>query len=493
MEKVAIVIIGFNNLAYSRITLESILKNTTVPYKLFLVDNGSTDGTLEYFNSLKENTSIELEVIHSTTNLGFSGGNNLALKEIQNNPEFTHVLLLNNDTIVTKDYLERFLYHLESNKHSGMVGAVSNYAGGMQHVGNIHVPPEDTQKVAEEIYQKNKNKSIETSMLVGFCVLIKREVIDQIGILDESIGTAMHEDNDLCLRAKLAGYKLYVAKDVFIYHFGSKTVNSAFNGRNQFLKTREAFRNKWAAIRSKTPDKIVGMLRVKNGGEILRQTLEAQSKICDSIVIFDDHSTDNTEEICRSFPKVVDYYKSEFPDFNEARDRNFVFDMAKKQNPTWCFCIDHDEVPSDRLIRDIHKVIQDPKNVEVDLFCFKIAHLWNSENTWRKDGLWKNFLQGRLFRVYPNQEIKGNDEGLHCGSHPYFSPMQIKIVPYTIWHYGNMDKLVRFKKYLWYTATDKDKDVNAILGGWKEWYRNLYKYLDEQKQLTKSLEDDNVK
>ena len=78
--KIAILIVAFNNLAYTKITLDSVFKYTTVPYKVFFVDNGSSDGTLEYVREFKE-----VEVIRSNENLGFSGGNNLALRKIQNN------------------------------------------------------------------------------------------------------------------------------------------------------------------------------------------------------------------------------------------------------------------------------------------------------------------------------------------------------------------------------------------------------------------------
>jgi hypothetical protein len=64
--------------------------------------------------------------------------------------------------------------------------------------------------------------------------------------------------------------------------------------------------------------------------------------------------------------------------------------------------------------------------------------------------------------------------------------MNIKTVPYKIKHYGNIDKNLRLKKYLWYTANDKDKDVNAILGDWQHYYRELYKFLakvEEDKKL----------
>ena len=82
----------------------------------------------------------------------------------------------------------------------------------------------------------------------------------------------------------------------------------------------------------------------------------------------------------------------------------------------------------------------------------------------------------------PNQEIKGDEDGLHCGSHPHIPQMNIKTIPYKIAHYGNLDPQVRFKKYVWYTKTDKNKNVDAILGGHKEYYKKLYGFMEKIEQ-----------
>lgn len=478
--KVAIVIVCYNNLAYTKITLDSVFKHTTVPYKIFIVNNASKDGTQKYLEDLlEEKSSYFLQVIHSDKNLGFAGGNNLALKVIQNNNEFSHVLLLNNDVIVTEDYIEKMLGAFEFNKNIGLVGPVSNYVGGVQLAAGLHATPENVDSVAEKIFAQNRGQYFEAGLLVGFCLLMKREVLDKIGLLDEIFGLGMWEDNDYDLRARLAGYLLYCIKDTFIYHFGSKTLNSAVNGREQFLKNKKIFYDKWAKIRKNDEHKkIVGMLRVKNGGDLLGKTLTKVSEMVDEVVVFDDHSTDHTDQICKRFPKVVDYFKSDFTTFDEARDRNYVLQMAKKRNPDWIYCIDHDEIPEEKMIKDIQKIVNDV-NPEINLFVFKIAHLWNHERYFRTDGLWGGFWQGRLFRNLPNQEIRGDEDGLHCGSHPHVPQMNMKIIPYKIAHYGNIDPSGRFKKYLWYTKTDKKKDVNAILGGHKEYYRELYKLLEK--------------
>jgi GT2 family glycosyltransferase len=69
---------------------------------------------------------------------------------------------------------------------------------------------------------KNAGKWIEIHRIIGFCMLIKKKVIDQVGMFDERFGPGGYEDYDLCLRVKQAGYKIIIAHDVFVYHFGGK-------------------------------------------------------------------------------------------------------------------------------------------------------------------------------------------------------------------------------------------------------------------------------
>lgn len=492
MPKVAIVIVAYNQLLYSKLTISSVINHTSVPYTIFFVNNGSQDSTDQFATEMVNQYKDTFVYIKSDSNLGFAKGNNLALREIQKDPSYTHILLLNNDTIVPKHYMENMLkvfYNVDQN--IGLVGPVTNYAGTRQCIDKVRVQPETFEAFSSqwEIDPSHHNICYRTGMLIGFCLMIKREVFDKVGLLDERFLNAF-EDNDYVLRCSQLGYSSYVALDCFVYHFGSKTLSDKSvvqNSEDLFYDNKKKFYDKWAEINKiGEHKKIVGMLRVKNGGDILRETLSAHSELCDEIVVFDDHSTDQTEQICKSFPKVVDYYKSEYTEFNEARDRNHVLKMAQQRNPDWIFCIDHDEVPEQTLIRDIQKIVNSP-NPEAKLYCFQICHIWNSgdmqDNThFRVDGLWGTFYQGRLFKCEPNQVIRNNeDDGLHVGSHPNIPAENRQTITYRIKHYGNADPVIRLKKYMWYTRTDKVKDVKAILGAYEPWYTELYGRIEADK------------
>ncbi|MCX7612560.1 MAG: hypothetical protein N2043_13340, partial [Ignavibacterium sp.] len=113
---------------------------------------------------------------------------------------------------------------------------------------------EDMFKYAEEVKEKNKNQILYFPRVAFLCTLIKKEVIEKIGGLDERFSPGNYEDDDFCLRAQLAGFKTVIVKDAFIHHFGSKSFKA--NGEKAYLerlKTNEKiFVEKWGA----TPDEI---------------------------------------------------------------------------------------------------------------------------------------------------------------------------------------------------------------------------------------------
>src|ERR1700694_4931049 len=86
------------------------------------------------------------------------------------------------------------------------------------------------------------------SRLTGFCLRARREVLEQIGGFDEGYGLGFFEDDDLCVRAREAGFRLLVAQDVYVHHFGSRTFQGlGIDTRRQLEENFERFRAKWGA------------------------------------------------------------------------------------------------------------------------------------------------------------------------------------------------------------------------------------------------------
>lgn len=96
--------------------------------------------------------------------------------------------------------------------------------------------------------------------------------------------------------------------------------------------------------------KLVLMLRVKDGKFFVDEWLENVEKLVDEIVVVDNGSTDGTYQVLKAHPKVVDIVRTE--GFNEGRDKNLVYSMARKRNPDWCLWIDVDEIFEPELTRD---------------------------------------------------------------------------------------------------------------------------------------------
>lgn len=235
---VSIILVTLNQLDFTEICLESIIEATTENYELIIIDNGSTDGTVEF---LRQHPSVKL--IENNENVGFAAACNQGIAMAKGN----YILFLNNDTLVTYGWLSHLLRWMKENPAIGLIGPVTNYAGSTQSIPGLTLAThQDMHKFAEEIMSKNWRKGYETDFLSGFCLLVKRDVIDTIGGFDEQFLIGSYEDDDFCLRAKLADYSLFVAQDVYVHHFGSMTFQGEqMNYLERHDQNWEVFKTKW--------------------------------------------------------------------------------------------------------------------------------------------------------------------------------------------------------------------------------------------------------
>ncbi|MRR05563.1 MAG: glycosyltransferase [Deltaproteobacteria bacterium] len=240
---VSIVILTFNQLDKTRDCLKSIQRHTPELHEIIVVDNGSTDSTLPW---LKEacacNDSYML--IENTENRGFAAGCNQGIAAARGD----YVLLLNNDVVVTKDWLGGLLECLRATPDSGIVGPMTNNISGIQQVPDVrYSSTAELDAFAAQFRERNRHQRIPYRRIVGFCMLFRKSLTDEIGMLDEAFGTGNFEDDDLCLRAAIAGYRNVIAGDVFIHHVG----NASFRGNNfDYVSTLTGngrlFREKWS-------------------------------------------------------------------------------------------------------------------------------------------------------------------------------------------------------------------------------------------------------
>lgn len=234
----SIILLSYNKLDYTRLCIESIRKFTPKDhYEIIVVDNNSEEETV---NWLKDQD--DLKVIYNDYNAGFPKGCNQGI-EISKGES---ILLLNNDTIVTPNWLNNLDRALYNSEKTGAVGAITNSCSNGQAIGVTYKDIGEMIKFSYLIESLNE-KSYEYKLnLIGYCYLIKKEVLDKVGLLDEIFTPGNYEDNDLSYRILSSGYDLILARDTFIHHFGSVSFGANPQNYNSTIITNfYKFNEKW--------------------------------------------------------------------------------------------------------------------------------------------------------------------------------------------------------------------------------------------------------
>ncbi len=215
MAKVSIIVLTYNGLEKNTMPcLESIYKYTKIEdFELIIVDNNSLDGTKEYLKDFEKKYSNS-KIILNDKNKGYAGGNNYGIKASSD----SYIILLNNDTLVTSNWLENLLYPFSQNEKLGLCGPVTSNAENEQEICFENISPENYIKLTSDYVIKNKNQYFPTNRLIFFCVAIKKEVIEKIGYLNENFKRGFYEDDDYCKRVLKAGYDLAISEGSFVYH-----------------------------------------------------------------------------------------------------------------------------------------------------------------------------------------------------------------------------------------------------------------------------------
>jgi len=234
---VSIIILNFNGAAHIQKCIESIKAHTDEPYELIVVDNASTDNSLAYLRTLKE-----ISLVENPENLGCPPARTQAMALARGE----YVLLLDNDTIVTPGWLTTFCGHARRNPAIGLFGPCSNHVSGPQKVDEV--PYEDVQGLeafARTFSDRNRGRLTIVPRLVGFCMFIRRAVIDRIGAPDPRFGKFGFEDDDYTWRAIIAGFQAAIAQNIFIHHSGGPQMQGDTQ-YNQYIRDAwDIFKAKW--------------------------------------------------------------------------------------------------------------------------------------------------------------------------------------------------------------------------------------------------------
>jgi GT2 family glycosyltransferase len=227
-------------LEFTRLCVPSVLRHSRSPYEIVFVDVESIDGTKEYLEGVAAAAPVRVEVVRTTLDSALQAGCKEALARASG--EF--LVLLGNDTVVTEGWLDHLVTLAAMKPEIGIVGPVSNYAPPTQLVETVPYrlamkkpyPPSDNapsasapldldpiDQFARQWRTQNRTQWIEVDQLAGFCLLVKREVLETIGPVNRRPDSLQFFDADaLSLRARQCGYRLACCRDVFIHHFGSR-------------------------------------------------------------------------------------------------------------------------------------------------------------------------------------------------------------------------------------------------------------------------------
>jgi len=234
----SIIILTHNQLLYTKECIQSIRTYTKLEeYELIVVDNASTDGTVEWLMN-----QPDIIVIKNTTNMGFPKGCNQGIVQAKG----TNILLLNNDVIVTEGWLTNLLMCLYKHENIAAVGPVTNSASYGTAIPVAYTSLKEMQQFASRYNVSDEKKWERRLKLIGFCLCIKRCVLDEVGLLDEQFTPGNYEDDDICLRMAQRGYTLYLCKDTFVHHYGSLSWKEDIQGFTNILTLNaEKFEKKW--------------------------------------------------------------------------------------------------------------------------------------------------------------------------------------------------------------------------------------------------------
>ncbi|MDD5628619.1 MAG: glycosyltransferase family 2 protein [Elusimicrobia bacterium] len=236
----SIVILTHDDVDYFEECLQSVRERTEVPHEIIVVDNASQAPALRRLQRLCRRPNIRL--IRNAANRFFAAGNNQGIRAARGR----FLVLLNADAVVGPQWLSRLIAWAEADPQVGLVAPMTNSAPGLQSASApSYRGVKDLPKFAWVWAQAHAGRSREVHRLIAFCLLIKRELVDRVGLLDERFGPGGYEDYDYCLRARQAGYKLLLAEDVFVHHYGAMGYRGVDYSHHRRIN-REILARKWS-------------------------------------------------------------------------------------------------------------------------------------------------------------------------------------------------------------------------------------------------------
>lgn len=242
---VIIILVNWNSYEDTLECLHSLSGLSYSNIKIIVVDNASSGNDTEL---LEKEFGEKIILIKNQSNTGFAGGNNAGiLRGLDEGADY--IFLLNNDTTVEPDFLDKLVAQAESDKKSGILTPLINYYSAPSKVwcaGGSIVPLKGSGfPEGENQEQTNFKDKRYVTFASGCGLLIRREVLEKVGLLDESYFLYL-EDTDYCMRTVKAGYKILFVPESRIYHKVNRTTAKQiatlplyYTTRNRLLFSRK--------------------------------------------------------------------------------------------------------------------------------------------------------------------------------------------------------------------------------------------------------------
>lgn len=230
-----IIVLTWNRVELTKRFFESLLSSTSLKIKIIVVDNGSIDGTREYLGKLKERLAEKLEVIFNKDNLGFVKGVNQGLS-VSASP---YVCFANNDLFFAKGWLNEVISLFESNKSIGILNPNSNNLG-------MHISEKEmVDGLAIDLKSKYGGIFVEMPFCIGFCMVMRRDIVDRTKGLSEDYVPMFFEDSDISMRAREMGYLIGMARGAYVWHKEHGSFREGSQSDQIFKMSQKVFQRKW--------------------------------------------------------------------------------------------------------------------------------------------------------------------------------------------------------------------------------------------------------
>lgn len=254
---IGVVVINWNGLTDTLACLESLIAAAPVPARIVVVDNGSTDGSLNALRDWQGDESA-VTILASSTNRGFSGANNLGVEHLCADPAIGHVLLLNNDATVDPGFFREMARALEAAPDAAIVGAtiyVTARPGEVWYAGGRFLPLRSLVRHGQTV--PREGTPVPTEFVTGCAMLISRRAWETLGPLPECY-FIYFEDAEYSWRAHAAGLPVLYAPRAVVHHAVGGAVRRQWadprrvyvETRNRGLFVRRNFRGwmRWGAL-----------------------------------------------------------------------------------------------------------------------------------------------------------------------------------------------------------------------------------------------------